>query len=252
MCIFTKETITSNTIILTGPATDTTHFIAYQNKVITLEAGKTIMMLPIPTKSNIKLHDTREFGGFLSDIGSLIYSHQQFRGMGGNSKGFERVGSYQFKTVKPEDVKREITEIHTDWYDNIPRWVDGFLAKYDGWNWLFCIVDEGTDMTSEPILMEYEPLVYHKYFIPMMDVHGDEPLSNMVKYDHIIGISHPNVKHGFPHQYPTNFPFDMSNHNINGIVVRWQSYNGDVYTDFGWWSDLPHSLVKKFDNRYED
>jgi hypothetical protein len=138
------------------------HYMAYQNKVKSKTAN--VMMLPIPTNQTFKFHDTTPYKGFLSEIGKAVYADHMkgSRDLGAMPKGFERVGQYQFAQVQPEYVETTLNTLNQP----IQTWLDRMLEAYNGWTWLFCIMDADTSMDSQPLLVEFDSIFPDKLYLP--------------------------------------------------------------------------------------
>mgnify|MGYP003473778967 CR=1 FL=1 len=185
MCIFNENAYIGKTIILAGETVNGNHFFAYQNSV--KSETKNVMMLPIPASTDkVKLHDTSGFADFCNIAAKEIYrkANENMRGGLSIEMGYTAVGQYRYKIVDDFIVERELILLGLE----VKPWLPQILRKYKDWKFLFCIMDAGTTMESQPLFLEYTPMFPEKFYFPMMDVHGDEEISEKVKRDHIIGI----------------------------------------------------------------
>lgn len=230
MCIFTNDALVSKTTQFACNTQSGTHLMGYQNNVES--KVRNVMMLAIPTKlpSTVKFHDTRPYADFLTVVGEKIMRKELENTRGGLAKSpenYQRVGQYEFRIVKNEDMINELLILRQP----IQNWAYQFEKIYEGWSWLFCITDANTKMSSQPILIEYETFLPEIYFYPAMDVHGNEGLLPHVKRDHIfvLGVEglvkdtvvmNSNEINGFP----------VSNLSLFGFSCNELMPNGDIYT----------------------
>lgn len=221
MCIFSSEAAVEKTIIAAWQQNGK-HYMAYQNKVKSKTAN--VMMLPIPTNQTFKFHDTTPYKGFLSEIGKAVHMKGS-RGLGVIPKGFERIGQYQFAQVQQKDVKKTLKSLKQP----IQTWLDRMLEAYQGWTWLFCIMDANTTMESQPVLVEFDSIFPDKLYFPMMDVHGNEEVQDTAERNHIlcIGSETPIANSVITSEQLPDFPFP--NLQFGGAVIERWCKNGDGF-----------------------
>lgn len=222
MCIFSSEAAVEKTIIAAWQQNGK-HYMAYQNKVKSKTAN--VMMLPIPTNQTFKFHDTTPYKGFLSEIGKAVFDDYVKDKRGGKLE-FDRVGQYQFAQVQQKEVKKTLKSLKQP----IQTWLDRMLEAYQGWTWLFCIMDANTTMESQPVLVEFDSIFPDKLYFPMMDVHGNEDVRDTAERNHIlcIGSETPIANSVITSEQLPDFPFP--NLQFSGAVIeRWYK-NGDGFT----------------------
>lgn len=226
MCIFNDKAHVEMTKILGGESGNN-HYFAYQNSV--KSETRNVMMLPIPVATDkVKLHDTTGYSDFCNIAAKEIF-RKKMEGMRSAKEievGYKTVGQYRYKLVDDFLVERELTLLNLE----IKPWLPTILEKYQDWKFLFCIMEAGTTMESQPLLVEYSPMFPDKIYFPMMDVHGDEELAQRVSRDHIIGVS--TQKQVDKDQYkieglPTGF--HAHNHFWTGAVTENYTQNGDYW-----------------------
>jgi hypothetical protein len=230
MCIFNENAYIGGTKIMAGETVNGNHFFAYQNSV--KSETKNVMMLPIPASTDkVKLHDTSGFADFCNIAAKEIYrkwseTRPTLRGGLQIEKGYKKVGQYRYKIVDDFIVERELILLGLD----VKHWLPQILKKYKDWKFLFCIMEAGTTMESQPLFLEYTPMFPDKFYFPMMDVHGDEKLAERVKRDHIIGVC--TQKQMDKNQYKIQgLPTDFHAHDWywTGAVTDDYTKNGDYF-----------------------
>lgn len=230
MCIFNDKAHVEMTKILGGESGNN-HYFAYQNAVTS--ETKNVMMLPIPVSTDkVKLHDTTGYSDFCNTAAKEIYrkwSENRPPLRSGAKEfeiGYKQVGQYRYKLVDDFLVERELTLLNLE----VKPWLPIILEKYQDWKFLFCIMEAGTTMESQPLLVEYSPMFPDKIYFPMMDVHGDEELVQRVKRDHIIGVS--TQKQVDKDQYKIqglHTSFHAHNYFWTGAVTENYTQNGDYW-----------------------
>jgi hypothetical protein len=224
MCIFLSDAAVEKTIIAAWQQNGK-HYMAYQNKVKSKTAN--VMMLPIPTNQTFKFHDTTPYKGFLSEIGKAVYADHMkgSRDLGAMPKGFERVGQYQFAQVQPEYVETTLNTLNQP----IQTWLDRMLEAYNGWTWLFCIMDADTSMDSQPLLVEFDSIFPDKLYLPMMDVHGNDEVQPKVERNHILCIGSESTLPDSVIKSVDLEGFPFLNLEFGGAVLEGIRNNGDGF-----------------------
>jgi hypothetical protein len=150
---------------------------------------------------------------------------------------FQTVGMYKMLMVKPEDVVSTLVNLR----QAVQLWTYDMVDAYVGYQWLFVVIPEGKEISSQPILIEFEQTLRpHDLYFPMMDVHGEDKVERYAKRKHILSIGDPtfqvdngNFKLDLPN-FPWNGQFGFSGQ-VVGIVDNNQWENGDV------WAEPDHS-----------
>lgn len=194
------------------------------------------MMLPIPTQQEVVFHDSTPYKDFLKDISAVIVenAYRGLKGLRGSFGAFETVGMYKMLMVKPEDVVDTLVELKQP----VQKWVFKMIEAYEGYQWLFVVIPEGKEISSQPILIEFEQDIRpDDMYCPMMDVHGDEQVSSAVRRNHVLSFGDAT----FPLTDEDNFKVEVENFPWNdlvftgttlGIIENDPYPNGDVWVKY--------------------
>lgn len=131
MCIFTNDALVSKTTQFACKTRNGNHLMGYQNNVES--KVRNVMMLALPTKnaSTVKFHDTRPYADFLTVVGEKIMRKEMENTRGGLAKSpenYQRVGQYEFRIVKNEDMINELLILRQP----IQNWAYQFEEIYEG------------------------------------------------------------------------------------------------------------------------
>lgn len=174
MCIFSDQTIASETIIAVGY-----NHIAYQNKIEAPE--ETCMIMPVPG-------DEVTFGqlpaGALESLAkqwmeATNWHPVVYRGMK-EALGVQQVGQYE---VLVTDNPRLMLQA---WGKPIYSWLDEVEKRYAGWSFVLVNMKPGTNIANQPWFVKFQPFQDKFLFAPMLDVHGDEPLTKETERNHLV------------------------------------------------------------------
>lgn len=212
MCISVKKAMFTHTMGYIGTTNNNTSIMAYQMEAKNLDVGMNAMILTIPTKKIIKVHDTRTYNRFLTEmaIQSQDYDFDKnglkekpklrMIGKSLNNKGIIhcKIGIYDVYTFeKPEEIKNI-----SKYFENPPKisneLVDFYLTHYPDFKFIVVAFDNKEKMESQPFLIEFEGYVEHPQYgkllmFPAVD-NGDEngihngipKVDSLIREDHKI------------------------------------------------------------------
>lgn len=223
MCISNKPAIFNNTKGYIGRTKNNTVVMAYQMEAQAIgEEGMRAIILQIPAKKIIKIHDTTPFNNFLNEMaeeskkwcfnknGAFLMEVYGKSLNGLNKKlSLQTIGMYNvvvldsYKELKniskifPKNLSPEITEDLIQFYSNF----------YSDWKFVVATFDNKIPMSSQPFMVEYESLIeiedegsedFKEVFIfPALD-NGDEKgfhqgipkIDADIREDHFICFPH--------------------------------------------------------------
>ena len=195
--------------------------LMYQNDIKT-DDEEAIMMLPFPTKGRIELIDSTPFSKMLNVISERVIEkeHEGSRGLSPKDlTDFKVVGQYRYKTC----TGSELLEM-----DGIPSWLPSIVEKYNGWNWLLCYMAPNSDISAQPLMVEFDSTIDSLYY-PMMDIHGDSPIQELVRRDHILITGDPELT-GWRAAAGSEFEkFPYPELKFAGFSIQKMFLNGDAY-----------------------
>lgn len=195
--------------------------LMYQNNIKT-DDEEVIMMLPFPTKGQIELVDSTPFAKMLDVISTQIVEREN-EGMRGISPkdftDFKTVGRYRYRTASGP----ELLEM-----DGMPSWLPSMVEKYNGWNWLLCYMAPNSDVAAQPLMVEFDTILDSLYY-PMMDIHGEGNILELVARDHVLITGDPELT-GWCAAVGSEFEnFPYPELKFAGFSIQKLFPNGDAY-----------------------
>ena len=185
MCIFSGDTVVKSTQEFVGVLSPTRRLLGYSNGVTTKKGGS-VMMLPIPTEQEVIFHDTTLYPNWLERISQRVLEEATKGRRGGATLDlFKTVGAYKMLMVEPKDVVSTLINLR----QAVQIWTYDMVEAYEDYKWLFVVIPEGREISSQPILIEFEQSINpEQLYFPLMDVHGDDEVSPKVLRNHILSI----------------------------------------------------------------
>ncbi len=176
MCITLEKSEMTATIV--GGAVNyknQTHTLLYKNTVQNLSARPNALVLPIMGKV-LKVEDTTPFNKFMDEI--VDNTRPSFRGAKSVSFGSVKtykVGAYtiiEAENATPVAMMRAIKKLQPeqrpDMTDALLQW---YKDHYNNPTLLLCCFTGTDTLSSQPIMVEYEPRNFNSFLVPGADDH---------------------------------------------------------------------------------
>lgn len=179
MCITLDDSKMTGTIV--GAAVNykrKTHILLYKNTVQNLSGNANALVLPIMGKI-LKVSDTTPFNNFMDEI---VQQLTQTRGAksAGRSMSIKtyKVGSYtvlEAENTTPNAILKEIAKLPATeqpvMKGELLKW---YKDHYNNPTLLLCCFTGSDTLSSQPIMVEYEPRNFNSFLLPGADDHHGE------------------------------------------------------------------------------
>jgi hypothetical protein len=260
MCISNAPAQFNNTKGYIGRTKNNTVVMAYQMDAKVVGDGLRAIILQIPAKRIVKIHDTSAYCNFLNEIAiqsapfhfsqeglqdaSLMRSSKKAIG-----PTLEKVGMYDVVVLESYKEFNYIADIFPE--DRAPaitkELIDFYSEYYGDWKFIVATFDNKTPMSSQPFMVEYESAINYEdgytkefneaYIFPALD-NGDEKgfhsgipkIGTFIPEDHFLCFPFEN---GLEVKFSQPVPNDLISNRVGFYQMNGLSINGDfiVFAD---------------------
>ncbi len=260
MCISNDTAIFRNTKGYIGRTKNDTVVMAYQMEAQAIGDGLRAIILQIPAKKIVKIHDTTNYCNFLNEIASASKDYvfdsiqgsmpkQLTRGMSKTLSipTFEKIGMYNVVTLESYKHFQFLSEVFPvgkcpEISDSL---IDFYSQYYSDWKFIVATFDNKTPMSAQPFMVEYESQIgmddnadeiSEVFIFPALD-NGDDngfhqglPTIKAVREDHFLSTSH---EKGIEVRFSQNVPKDLISNRVAFYEMDGKTANGDfiVFAD---------------------
>lgn len=262
MCISSGKAKFSNTKGYVGRTKNNTIVMAYQMEAQAIGDGIRAIILQIPAKKVVKVHDTTSYANFLNDISGQVANYRFDPIFGAYVKPItkslsrplsvcdkricERVGMYDvvvldtwedfehLETVFPEGRRPTIQ----------PELISFYQENYPYYKFIVATFDNQIPMSAQPFMVEYEGLIVNGddggkinelFHFPALDngdingIHEGTPrCDSFHREDHLICFPH---KKGLKINYTQSVPKDLISDRIAWYDMDGWTVNGDFMVE---------------------
>lgn len=259
MCISNATAIFNNTKGYIGRTKNNTVVMAYQMEAQAIGEGLRAIILQIPAKKIVKIHDTTAYCNFLNEIATQsqevhfdniqgVVSKGKLRGSSKSIKPvIEKVGMYNVVTLESYKQFQFLTEIFPK--DECPKvadeLIDFYSRYYSDWKFVIATFDNKIPMSAQPFLVEFESQIDNGmtdenfnevYVFPSLDngddngFHSGVPQNKAIREDHFLCFPH---EKGMVVKFSQNVPDNLISNKVGFYQLSEKSSNGDfiVFAD---------------------
>lgn len=253
MCISNATAVFDNTKGYVGRTKNNTVVIAYQMDAQAIGEGLRAIILQIPAKKIVKIHDTTEYCNFLNEIVSQskevhfdniqgAVSKNQMRLLSKTIKPIvEKVGMYNVVTLESYKQFQFLPEIFPvgECPTVTDELIDFYSNYYSDWKFIIATFDNKIPMSAQPFLVEFESQIDNGvvdeklnevYVFPALDngddngFHNGLPQKKAIREDHFLCFPH---EKGMLVNFSQNVPSDLISNKIGFYEMCGKSENGD-------------------------
>lgn len=255
MCISNAKARFTNTKGYVGRTKNNTIVMAYQMEAQSIGEGIRAIILQIPAKKIIKVHDTSQYANFLNEIsdqiGNAMFSSEfgimYSRSLSKNITNLacEKVGMYDvvtlnswedFKCLENIFPKGKCPEIQSEL-------IEFYQKNYPHYKYIVATFDNKKPMSAQPFMVEYEGLlvdgenlddngnIKEVFHFPAVDngddngIHSGIPvLDTFHREDHLICFPH---EKGLQINFSQNVPTKLISNKIGWFKKTDKTKNGD-------------------------
>lgn len=261
MCISNAPATFNKTKGYIGRTKNDTVVMAYQMDAKVVGDGLRAIILQIPAKKIVKIHDTSAYCNFLTEIAEQserwIFSEYglQDKSLMRSAKSLsltpqlEKVGMYDVVVLESYKDFNYLTDIFPVGRapQITPELIEFYSQYYGDWKFVVATFDNKTQMSSQPFMVEYESAINNGsttcdyfdevYVFPALD-NGDEKgfhsgtpqIGTLIREDHFLCFPH---EKGLKVNFSQNVPSDLISNCVGFYQMNDTSINGDfiVYAD---------------------
>lgn len=276
MCISNAPASFNNTKGYIGRTKNNTVVMAYQMDAQVVGDGLRAIILQIPAKKIVKIHDTSGYCNFLNEIATqsekFVFSKEgvsekeltrsSLKSLSNNLK-LEKVGMYNVMVMESYKDFNYISDIFPPNQAPIisKELIEFYSEYYADWKFIVATFDNKTPMASQPFMVEYESAInfqdgYTEYFnevyvFPALD-NGDEngfhsgipKIDAAIREDHFIAFPHSK---GLEIKFSQPVPKELISNKVGFYQKNAMSVNGDfiIFADGRSISKMPAKTLGK-------